>query len=199
MKTPLGKELAPVSCTFLLRLFPFGIVINKEMRILGGGEKLLQAWGGSSSILNRHITEIFKLRRPKGISFTWGNVRRYTFHCTEFSTFLLFHDQQTRRNRSNKRQYYTNKTHLHFVFSVYCDISCIRRIHPIPYNITILYSNTFRVRSIAFVKFIVKLDFKNKVLVDSVIVCSIEYLNIFISIPGVYFPIITSVDPLLSR
>ncbi|XP_031838866.1 soluble guanylate cyclase 89Da-like [Nomia melanderi] len=74
MKTPLGKELAPVSCTFLLRLFPFGIVMNKEMRILGGGEKLLQAWGGSSSILNRHITEIFKLRRPKGISFTWGNV-----------------------------------------------------------------------------------------------------------------------------
>ncbi|XP_076284073.1 soluble guanylate cyclase 89Db-like isoform X2 [Lasioglossum baleicum] len=74
IKTPLVKELAPVSCTFLLRLFPFGVVINKDMRVLGGGERLLQAWGGRASVLNKHITEIFKLRRPKGISFTWGNV-----------------------------------------------------------------------------------------------------------------------------
>ncbi|CAL7940160.1 unnamed protein product [Xylocopa violacea] len=74
MKTPLGRELAPVSISFLLRLFPFGVVINKDMRILGTGDKLLQASCGSSSILNKHITEVFKLRRPKGISFTWGNV-----------------------------------------------------------------------------------------------------------------------------
>lgn len=75
MKTPLGRELAPVSISFLLRLFPFGVVINKDMRILGAGDKLLQAWGGSSSILNKHVTDVFKFRRPKGISFTWGNVR----------------------------------------------------------------------------------------------------------------------------
>ncbi|XP_076238178.1 soluble guanylate cyclase 89Da [Calliopsis andreniformis] len=74
MEAPLGRELPPVSCTFLLRLFPFGVVMNKDMRILGVGDKLLQAWGGSSSILNKHITEVFKLRRPKGISFIWGNV-----------------------------------------------------------------------------------------------------------------------------
>ncbi|XP_019696259.1 soluble guanylate cyclase 89Da [Harpegnathos saltator] len=74
MKTPLGRELPPISCTFFLRLFPFGVVMNKEMRILGAGDKLLQAWGGTASILNKHATEIFKLRRPKGISFTWGNV-----------------------------------------------------------------------------------------------------------------------------
>lgn len=74
MKTPLGRELPPISCTFFLRLFPFGVVMNKEMRILGAGDKLLQAWGGTASILSKHVTEIFKLRRPKGISFTWGNV-----------------------------------------------------------------------------------------------------------------------------
>lgn len=77
MKTPLGRELAPVSISFLLRLFPFGVVINKDMKILGAGDKLLQAWGGSSSILNKHVTDVFKVRRPKGISFTWGNVREY--------------------------------------------------------------------------------------------------------------------------
>ncbi|XP_028046531.1 soluble guanylate cyclase 89Da isoform X3 [Monomorium pharaonis] len=72
--TPLDLELPPISCTFFLRLFPFGVVMNKDMRILGAGDKLLQAWGGTTSILNRHVIEIFKLRRPKGISFTWGNV-----------------------------------------------------------------------------------------------------------------------------
>lgn len=44
------------------------------MRVLGAGEKLLQVWGGTASILNKQVTEIFKLRRPKGISFTWENV-----------------------------------------------------------------------------------------------------------------------------
>ncbi|KAJ8682238.1 hypothetical protein QAD02_018030 [Eretmocerus hayati] len=74
MKTPVGQELPPVSCSMLLRLFPFGVVINKDMCILGVGGKLLQAWGDSSSILRKPVMEIFKLRRPKGISFTWGNV-----------------------------------------------------------------------------------------------------------------------------
>ncbi|KAK0157521.1 hypothetical protein PV328_011258 [Microctonus aethiopoides] len=68
------KELSPVPCNLLLELFPFGVVINEKMRIIGVGEKLLQSWGGSSSILNTHVDEIFKLRRPKGISFTWRNV-----------------------------------------------------------------------------------------------------------------------------
>jgi len=76
MKAPLARELSPVSCMFLLRLFPFGVMINKDMRVLGAGDKLLQAWGGTSSILNKPVAEIFKLRRPKGISFTWGNVSR---------------------------------------------------------------------------------------------------------------------------
>jgi len=74
MKVPPDCELQPISCTFFLRLFPFGVVMNKDMRILGAGDKLLQAWGSTTSILNRPVTEIFKLRRPKGISFTWGNV-----------------------------------------------------------------------------------------------------------------------------
>ena len=75
MKAPIGRELAPVSCSLLLRLFPFGVVVNKDMCILGVGGKLLQAWGNSSSILDKHVSEIFKLRRPKGITFSWGNVR----------------------------------------------------------------------------------------------------------------------------
>ncbi|XP_044019324.1 soluble guanylate cyclase 89Db-like [Aphidius gifuensis] len=74
MEMPVAKQLQPVSSSLLLRLFPFGVIMNSEMRILGGGEKLVQAWGGTLSILNRHITEVFKLRRPKGVSFTWRNM-----------------------------------------------------------------------------------------------------------------------------
>lgn len=74
MEMPVAKQLQPVSSSLLLKLFPFGVIMNCEMRILGGGEKLVQAWGGTLSILNRHITEVFKLRRPKGVSFTWRNV-----------------------------------------------------------------------------------------------------------------------------
>ncbi|XP_076621621.1 soluble guanylate cyclase 89Db [Colletes latitarsis] len=100
MKTPLGRELAPVSCTFLLRLFPFGVVINKDMRLLGVGDKLLQAWGGSSSILNKHVTEVFKLRRPKGISFSWGNVMY--LHSVMFELELIrVNDNNTSSNSDN--------------------------------------------------------------------------------------------------
>ncbi|KAK1134526.1 hypothetical protein K0M31_007308 [Melipona bicolor] len=100
MKTPLGRELAPVSISFLLRLFPFGVVINKDMKILGAGDKLLQAWGGSSSILNKHVTDVFKVRRPKGISFTWGNVMY--LHSVMFELELIrLNDNDASSNSDN--------------------------------------------------------------------------------------------------
>ncbi|XP_076171822.1 soluble guanylate cyclase 89Da-like [Ptiloglossa arizonensis] len=100
MKTPLGRELAPVSCKFLLRLFPFGVVINKDMHILGIGDKLFQAWGGNTSILDKHIMEVFKLRRPKGISFTWGNVMY--LHSVMFELELIrVNDNHASSNSDN--------------------------------------------------------------------------------------------------
>ncbi|XP_011498155.1 PREDICTED: soluble guanylate cyclase 89Da-like [Ceratosolen solmsi marchali] len=87
MKTPVGRELPPVSCKVLLRLFPFGVVMNKDMCILGVGEKLFHAWGNSTSILEKHVTEIFKLRRPKGISFTSGNIMN--LHSVMFELELI--------------------------------------------------------------------------------------------------------------
>ncbi|XP_012250694.1 soluble guanylate cyclase 89Da-like [Athalia rosae] len=71
---PMGRQLPPIPCTILLRLFPFGVLLNKNMCIIGAGEKLLQAWGGKTSVLNTSVTELFKLRRPKGIVFNWANV-----------------------------------------------------------------------------------------------------------------------------
>ncbi|XP_076683204.1 soluble guanylate cyclase 89Db [Andrena cerasifolii] len=98
MKVPLGRELAPVSCMFLLRLFPFGVVMNKDMYILGIGDKL-QAWG-DSTMLNKHITEVFKLRRPKGIACTWENVMY--LHSVMFELELIrLNDNNTSSNPEN--------------------------------------------------------------------------------------------------
>ncbi|XP_046418773.1 soluble guanylate cyclase 89Da-like isoform X1 [Neodiprion fabricii] len=73
-KVPMTRQLPSVPCMVLLRLFPFGVLLNKDMCIIGAGEKLLQVWGGNSSALNKPVTELFKLRRPKGIAFSWANV-----------------------------------------------------------------------------------------------------------------------------
>lgn len=70
----MGRQLPPIPRSVLLRMFPFGMLLNEEMRIIGAGEKLLQAWGGKDSALNKPVSELFKLRRPKGIAFNWATV-----------------------------------------------------------------------------------------------------------------------------
>lgn len=67
-------RLKPFECSLLLDLFPFGIMLNKGMQIIGGGEKLVEIWKNSDSFLNQPVTKYFKLRRPKGVAFTWKNV-----------------------------------------------------------------------------------------------------------------------------
>nr|CAD7193906.1 unnamed protein product [Timema douglasi] len=107
-------ELPPVSCSVLMKMFPFGLVYNKDMKVLAVGEKLLQVgalvdctsrpgvdkpvdgrscgnfqsnliehllniwgnhkvYGDPDAILGRPITDNFRLRRPRGVQFTWKN------------------------------------------------------------------------------------------------------------------------------
>lgn len=67
-------QLKPFPCSLLLDLFPFGILINPSMRIMGAGEKIMEVWKGGKPLLGDSVTKHFKLRRPKGITFTWKNV-----------------------------------------------------------------------------------------------------------------------------
>jgi guanylate cyclase len=77
--------LPDVPCSLLMRLFPFGLVFNEDMCILAAGEKLLQVCGTSpDDLLGQSVTDSFKLRRPRGIPFTWKNVR-HNFDC--FASF----------------------------------------------------------------------------------------------------------------
>lgn len=68
------RKLQPFSCGVFLTLFPFAILINPKLEIKGLGEKLAQVLEEKGDILGRPITQYFRLRRPKGIPFTWKNV-----------------------------------------------------------------------------------------------------------------------------
>lgn len=66
-------RLSPFPCSLLLEFFPFGVIINPNMNLIGVGEKLAEIWRGKD-FLNKPVSSFFKLRRPKGIVFSWKNV-----------------------------------------------------------------------------------------------------------------------------
>ncbi|XP_045535325.1 soluble guanylate cyclase 89Db [Papilio machaon] len=66
--------LPAIPASLLLQLFPFGVLLDRKMKILLAGEKLVAAWGGPSCrIMKTPVSEILRLRKPK-ISFTWDKV-----------------------------------------------------------------------------------------------------------------------------
>ncbi|XP_060801983.1 soluble guanylate cyclase 89Db [Amyelois transitella] len=74
LKKSLPCPLPPVPASLLLQLFPFGVLLDRKMKILMAGEKLVEAWGGpANSIAKSSINEILRLRKPK-ISLTWDKV-----------------------------------------------------------------------------------------------------------------------------
>ncbi|CAG9579622.1 unnamed protein product [Danaus chrysippus] len=66
--------LPAVPACLLLQLFPFGVLLDRKMKIMQAGDKLMEAWGGPHNrILKSSINEILRLRKPK-ITFTWDKV-----------------------------------------------------------------------------------------------------------------------------
>ncbi|CAH1111122.1 unnamed protein product, partial [Psylliodes chrysocephalus] len=67
-------DLPPFSCSVLLELFPFAVLLDPTLTIIGVGEKLVEVSGGKEKLLGQLFTKYFKLRAPKGISLTWNNM-----------------------------------------------------------------------------------------------------------------------------
>ncbi|KAK9885018.1 hypothetical protein WA026_009245 [Henosepilachna vigintioctopunctata] len=92
-------------CHLLLELFPFAIILNNEMKIIGGGKKLVEVWRKSDPFLNQPVIKYFKLRRPKGILFTWKNTRNlkavmFELECNRgFGDFV--HDDNNEQDNAN--------------------------------------------------------------------------------------------------
>nr|XP_022904933.1 soluble guanylate cyclase 89Db-like [Onthophagus taurus] len=66
-------QLSTFPAYILLELFPFAILINKEMKIMAAGEKITEVWNGKQNILGLSVSKYFRLRRPKGVPFTFQN------------------------------------------------------------------------------------------------------------------------------
>lgn len=77
---PSQMQLEKVDSKVLLELFPFALVLDHQMCISSAGEKIIETWilqnpkKPPQLFIGSPITDIFKLRRPKGISFNWQTV-----------------------------------------------------------------------------------------------------------------------------
>ncbi|XP_001943213.1 soluble guanylate cyclase 89Db [Acyrthosiphon pisum] len=69
-------QLPSIPIGLLLRLFPFGVVINQDIRIMDAGEKLLSVWGAATAddVRGHLLVQHLVLRRPRDIPFTWTNL-----------------------------------------------------------------------------------------------------------------------------
>lgn len=68
------RQLDAFPCHLLLKLFPFAILISPNMTLSGAGEKIVELTKHKGHIMGHPVTQHFRLRRPKGIAFTWKNV-----------------------------------------------------------------------------------------------------------------------------
>lgn len=82
-------DLPPFSCSVLLELFPFAVLLDPTLTIIGVGEKLVEVSGGKEKLLGQLFTKYFKLRAPKGISLTWNNVSGIYYFKIKLVIFVL--------------------------------------------------------------------------------------------------------------
>ncbi|XP_050436148.1 soluble guanylate cyclase 89Da-like [Adelges cooleyi] len=85
-------QLPPIPIAVLLRLFPFGVIIDRDIRIMDAGEKLLSVWGVTLEEVRGHpIVEHLILRRPRDIPFTWPNLMYLTSVTFELEVLRCTH------------------------------------------------------------------------------------------------------------
>lgn len=76
-----SSEFQPLSYKLLLELFPFCLILNEDMHVVSCGVKFNEIWRGKKAIYDQPITNYFRLRRPKGIAFSWKNVSSFIQIC----------------------------------------------------------------------------------------------------------------------
>lgn len=97
---PSQLSLEKVDSNVLLELFPFAIILDQNMHIKRCGEKLLETWivqnphKKPEKFYNSVVTEYFKLRRPKGITFNWKTVILMHTVIFELELIRLTGDEQ---------------------------------------------------------------------------------------------------------
>ncbi|XP_057656008.1 soluble guanylate cyclase 89Db-like [Diorhabda carinulata] len=72
--TQIKCDFPPFSCCLLLELFPFAVLLDPTLTIIGVGEKLVEVAGDKEKLLGQPLSKYFKLRSPKGILMSWKNM-----------------------------------------------------------------------------------------------------------------------------
>ena len=73
-------ELGTFDSQLLLSLFPFALILDRDMIITSAGEKIIETWIVQNPSKPPHlflgscVIDLFKLRRPKGITFKWDTI-----------------------------------------------------------------------------------------------------------------------------
>uniref|UniRef100_A0A336KLM2 guanylate cyclase n=1 Tax=Culicoides sonorensis TaxID=179676 RepID=A0A336KLM2_CULSO len=88
---PSQQILPDISIDLLFNLFPFALLIDREMCVCGAGEKIVDAWSSSNNnkapnlLMGVKIDKAFTIRRPQGIVFDWDTVYNSTTVLFELS------------------------------------------------------------------------------------------------------------------
>lgn len=70
--TTFPSDLAEIVRSF--KVFPFCIVIDPEMQISKLGPRLQSLFNADTSVIGRHITDVFTLLRPDILHIEWDKV-----------------------------------------------------------------------------------------------------------------------------
>ncbi|XP_017776660.1 PREDICTED: soluble guanylate cyclase 89Db-like [Nicrophorus vespilloides] len=99
------NSLRPFSCHMLFKLFPFALMMSREMLIIGTGIKVHELLSSKKGdLIGEPVTNHFRLRRPKGISFTWKNA--FYLHSVTFEIeFLRGESPQTSRDFAQEKEF----------------------------------------------------------------------------------------------
>lgn len=84
-------SLPPIDSQLLLKLFPFGFMLDHSMTITDMGEKLFQVNG---NMIGMPVANCFRIRRPRGVTFNWINI--------VFMTSVTFELELIKNRHSNK-------------------------------------------------------------------------------------------------
>lgn len=77
---PSQTSLKSISTDLLFELFPFALLIDRDMKVCGAGEKIVDAWSECNNrkapnlMMGANITDCFQIHRPSGITFDWETV-----------------------------------------------------------------------------------------------------------------------------
>ncbi|KAL1508915.1 hypothetical protein ABEB36_003734 [Hypothenemus hampei] len=105
-------KLAPFSVDLFITLFPFAILMDNNLQIMAVGKKYSTIWNHKENCINKDVNRYFRLRRPKGIMFSWKNVKNLQSVIFEIECNRGYEIFDSKELNVNKKIKCSNKNYL---------------------------------------------------------------------------------------